>query len=235
MALPQVNNSRYSVVIPSTGVEVDYRPYLVKEEKILMIALESKDNVAITKAVKDVIQACVLDDIDVNELAMFDLEYLFLKLRGKSVGESADLKLKCSECEHPNEYTVNLDDLEVKGISDDDKVIQITDSIGVTMKYPSVSDLSGISDKDTNSVTGVIKIILACMVNIFDDDNVYACKDETTKNLENFLDSLNSGQFQKIAKFLQDLPAIQEDIEFTCTSCKHENKILLKGLQSFFS
>jgi len=235
MALPLVNSSRYTTTIPSTGVEVDYRPYLVKEEKILMIALESKDNIAITKAVKDVIKACVLDDINIEKLAMFDLEYLFLKLRAKSVGEVADIKLKCVECNHANDISVNLDELEVKGIGEQSNVINITDSVGITMRYPSVADLNGISENDTKKIDGVMKLILACMENIFDDNNVYACKDETTKNLENFLDSLNSAQFQEVAKFLQEIPAISETIEFVCTSCKHENELELKGLQSFFS
>lgn len=235
MALPLVNSSRYTTTIPSTGIEVDYRPYLVKEEKILMVALESKNEIAITKAVKDVISACVLSEIDIENLAMFDLEYLFLKLRAKSVGEVAEIKLKCTECEHANDYSVNLDELEVKGIGEQSNVIKITDSVGITMRYPSVSDLDGIKENEMQSIDGVMKLILACMVNIFDDDNVYACKDETTKNLQDFLDSLNSSQFQEIAKFLQEIPAITETIKFNCTSCNHENELELKGLQSFFS
>jgi hypothetical protein len=236
MALPIVNSSRYTTTIPSTGVEVEYRPYLVKEEKILMIAMESKDNVAITKAVKDVIKACVIGEVDVNRLATFDLEFLFLKLRAKSVGEVAEISLKCVECDHPNEVSLNLDKLEVKGLTEgQDNVIQITDTVGITMRYPSVSDVSGINPEDLGKISVVMKLIVGCMENIFDADAVYACKDETTKSVQDFLDSLNSAQFKKIAEFLQQIPAISETIQFTCTECKHENELELRGLESFFS
>lgn len=235
MALPIVNSSRYTTTIPSTGVEVEYRPYLVKEEKILMIAMESKDNVAITKAVKDVIKACVIGDIDVNRLATFDLEFLFLKLRAKSVGEVAEISLKCSECETPNEMTINLDELEVKGLEDHDNVIQITDTVGITMRYPSVADVAGVNPEDLGKVNVIMKLIVSCMESIFDADAVYACKDESTKNVQDFLDSLNSSQFRKIAEFLQKIPAISETLNFKCKSCNHENELELKGLESFFS
>ena len=231
MALPVVNSSKYTAVIPSTGVEVDYRPYLVKEEKILMIALESKDQKQIMKAVKDVIEACVFDDINVDELAVFDIETLFLKLRSKSVGETADLNAKCSKCEHPHEAQVNLEEIEVTGIDEDSKIIQVTDTIGVTMRYPTIGDF----EAGTEGTEAILQLMTKCMVNIFDDDNVYPCKDETRKSLTDFIDSLNSGQFQKLAKFFQDLPALVHNIEFVCTKCEHENSIELKGIQSFFS
>lgn len=203
-----------------------------------MVALESKNQKQTTKAVKDVISACVLTEgFNVNELTLFDLEWVFLKLRSKSVGETTEIKVKCEECETQHDTEINLEDLEVTGLGEDDedKIIQLTDTVGITMKYPSADDVEGISENELKSVKGVLKLIVNCMETIFDEDNVYPCKDETRKSVEEFLDSLNSAQFQKITQFFTKIPAITHDIEFTCTKCKHENKIELKGLQSFFS
>ena len=141
MALPQLNSARYEIVIPSQNRTVSYRPYLVKEEKILMVALESQDQGMIMRAIKDVIEQCVYDDIDVNKLAVFDIETLFLALRAKSVGENMDLKIKCTECESLVDVSVNVDDIEIPQINTDN-VVMLTETIGVTLRYPLFETIS---------------------------------------------------------------------------------------------
>ena len=147
MALPKLETSRFESVIPSTGQRVSYRPYLVKEEKILMMAMETSDQKQIVRATKDIIKSCVFDDIDVNSLAVFDVEHLFLELRSKSVGESIDLKIKCEHCEALNEQNVDFSEINVD-VPESNNIIMLTDDIGLTMRYPSFDDVSKLEGDD---------------------------------------------------------------------------------------
>lgn len=236
MALPVVNSSRYSTKLPSTGVEIDYRPYLVKEEKIMMVALESKDNKQIVRAMKDVAQACILSEVDINQLTAFDLEWIFLKLRSKSVGENVELKLICQveECKHPNPVNINLDEIEM-GDFDDNRVIQLTDTIGVQMLYPSVDLMANYDEEKLKTVDGAFDLIIDCMQTIYDKDNVYNVKDETRDNVRDFLSSLTSAQFKMVSEYLQNIPSVKKDVDYTCESCGKEDTMELRGLQSFFT
>jgi hypothetical protein len=234
MALPQLNSARYETNIPSLGQSITYRPYLVKEEKVLMLALESQDQKMIMRAIKDVIEQCVYDDINVNKLAMFDIESLFLALRSKSVGENIDLKMKCNECEKLSDLSVNIEEIQAPVINSDINKIMLTDTVGVVLNYPSFETIQTIGD-DLESVEGVFKIMMSCIDTIFDEDNVHDASNETTKNLQDFLDNLNSEQFQKLANFFEDMPSLKHNVNYTCGSCQHYNEIELKGLQSFFT
>lgn len=235
MALPQVNSSKYSTILPSTNETIEFRPYLVKEEKILMIALETKDQKQIIRAMQDVIQACVYTKIDFSKLTTFDIEWMFLQLRAKSVGEKIDLKLKCTACETVNDI---LFDLEKVFIDDskkqDSNVINLSDTIGVTLKYPSVDDVSNLK-QDAESMDGALEIMAKSVINIFDEDNVYDTKDEGLAEVIKFLENLNSGQFKKLSDFFAAVPMVKADIEYKCKSCSEENKIELKGIQNFFT
>lgn len=235
MALPKLNVPRYSVKLPSTGKELSMRPYLVKEEKVLMIALESNDVVQISNAVKDVIQSCYeIDDMD--ELTMFDIEKLFLQLRGKSVGENMDIKIKCKSCDHMTPVTVNVDDVEVSNL-DQDRVIVLDEKsgVGVKMRYPTVKTLQGVDPEKLNSVEGVMELIGSCMDTIFDEENVYDVSGESKEAILDFIDTLSGDQFRKIQGFFKESPAIVYGSKFKCESCKEENEFELKGLNSFFS
>lgn len=162
MALPVLNAAKYRTVIPSTGKEIEYRPYLVKEEKILMVAMESKDQKQILIALKDVISACVYDDIDVNRLAMFDLEALFLKLRGKSVGETTEIKAKCEKCDAENSQEINFDDIKMPIVTKKNNTIELTDTVGVTLNYPSVAGLEK-QDPKASNVDQALAMIIDCV------------------------------------------------------------------------
>ena len=213
MALPVLNAAKYRTIVPSLGKEVEYRPYLVKEEKILMIAMESKDERQILTALKGVIKACVYDDINVDKLAMFDLEALFLKLRGKSVGETTEIKAKCTECDAENNQEINFDDIKMPVVIKKNNVIELTDSVGVILNYPSVAGLEK-QDPKANNVDQTMNMIIDCIESIYDADNVYSAKSEGTKAVEAFIDSLNSTQFKKLTAYFEDIPAVTYDLKF---------------------
>jgi len=236
MALPELNTARYSMVIPSTGQTVNYRPYLVKEEKILMMAMESDDNKVIARATVDVIKSCIEDKIDVDGLAMFDIETIFLALRSKSVGESMELKIKCGDesCNKVSDVYINFDDIEIPEISNEKTNIMLTDDVGVVMKYPSMRDVEKMGNVDDTDAEQAMSMIMACIDSIFDADAVYPASDESSKSLTKFVDSLNNVQFLKLSEFFRDMPAVTHTVNYKC-ECGKEQEQVLRGLSSFFT
>lgn len=235
MALPVVNAPKYDLTLPSTGERVSYRPYLVKEEKILMVAMESKDQSQMLQALKDVISACTEGGVNVGKLPVFDLEYLFLKIRSKSVGETSDLILKCTSCDAKNDYQVNLDDVAVQGEIKKDVKIKVTEDIGVVMKYPQVDNIQrAVSTGETKGLDLALASIVSSIDSIYDKDNVYPAENETQEELVNFVESLNSDQFQKLAEFFDELPTLRHNVTFKCIKCGEANESSIEGLQSFF-
>ena len=234
MALPVLNAAKYKTIIPSLNKEVEYRPYLVKEEKILMVALESNDQKQILTAIKDVINNCLYDDINLNKLAMFDIETLFLRLRSKSVGETTEIKAKCEECEHEHLQEINFDDIQPPEIKKVVTKIELTDDVGMTLKYPSIGDIQKHDSDKMESVEGMMEVVVDCIESIYDADNVYSAKDESRKSLKEFIDSLNSQQFSKLTDFFENVPALNYNLNFKCSKCGHKNEIELRGLQNFF-
>ena len=239
MALPIVNSSRYEATIPSTGQQIEFRPFLVKEEKILMVAMESKDNKMMMRALKDILKACIYDEINVETLTSFDLEELFLRLRSKSVGEVVDIQLKCVKCEAKTPGQINLDEITMGEIPKDNHIM-LTDSIGIEFKWPSVDLVAGMSfdEKKTTpekQMKIVMDTIIKCIDNIFDNDNVWSAENQTEKELKEFIDGLNSAQFAKITEFFGNVPTLEHDVEYKCITCGHENTLELRGLSSFFT
>lgn len=235
MALPVVNAPKYSLVIPSSGETISYRPYLVKEEKILMVAMESKDQNQMLQALKDVIDSCTEGAINIGKLPIFDLEYLFLKIRSKSVGETSDLSFKCSHCETKNDYQIDLEDVQVQGEIKKEVNIKVTDEIGLIMKYPEVNNIQrSISTGESKGLDLAMASIVSSIDSIYDQDNVYPAENETQQDLVNFVESLNANQFQKLAEFFEDLPTLRHEINFKCISCGENNQLKIEGLQSFF-
>ncbi len=229
---------RYTVELPSTGEKLNMRPYLVKEEKVLMIALESNDPVQISEAVRSIIQTCYeLKSLD--NLTVFDVEMLFLQLRAKSVGEEMKIQVKCksAECETMNPLSINIDDIKVYKPESSDGTILFGDEngIGIKMKYPTADIIRKINPENIESVEGVMDLIVDCIESIFDNDNVYNAKNEKRTDLVEFIEGLNSEQFKLVQAFFQDSPSVSYYSEFTCVKCKLENEVELKGLNSFFS
>ena len=233
MALPVLNAAKYKTVIPSLNKEIEYRPYLVKEEKILMIALESKDSNQILGALKDVIVSCVYNDIDANELTMFDLEALFLRLRSKSVGEKTEVRAKCDECETENKTEILFDDIEMPVVKNSTTTIELTKDVGVVMSYPKIGNLEK-QDKNADGVEGLTEILIDSIDSIYDADDVYPAQDSKREELKEFIDSLNSDQFSKLTDFFTESPSLKYDLQFKCKNCGKDNDIELRGLDNFF-
>lgn len=235
MALPKLNEvPNYELVIPSTQETVKFRPYLVKEEKVLMIAMESEDQVQILNAVADTIRSCVEGNIKIDHLPTFDVEYMFLQIRAKSVGEKIDLKLKCEKCEEPNDINIPVNDITVDVPKIDDK-IQLSDNVTISMKWPAFSSVLDESIVDNQSVTDqTFKLIAKCIDSVMTEDDRIVFKDEPLSEQLGFIESLNTEQFGKIQDFLQNMPQLKQDIDFVCTACQHENKITLQGFNDFF-
>lgn len=230
MALPLLNDTpKYEMKIPSTGKKVRFRPYLVKEEKILMIAAESKDIHQITRAVVDTIVTCCDGKVNKKDLTTFDVEYMFLQLRAKSVGENISLKINCEECGTPNDQEVNLDSITVN-VAKKDNIIKLSDKISVEMSYPSYEMMN--FDADANEAG--FMILGKCIKAVITEDERIDLADETDESIKNFIESMTQGQFEKITSYMQDIPTVKHDINFTCQGCNHNNNILLQGMQSFF-
>ena len=237
MALPKIDVPRYPVTIPSTGEEFIMRPYLVKEEKILLLAMESQDPKQIALAIRNLITNCIEGDVDIDTLAGFDIEKLFLELRGISVGEKIQLHTKCQkeECEHPNGGEIDIKDVTLKDYNPEDSIIKLSGSVGVTMKYPTLELLGEMDPEKLESIETLMDIITSCINTIFDDENVYDCKKENIEEVRDFIDNLTSDQFQLISNFFQNTPVLEYDLKFVCEKCEHESSYELRGLQSFFT
>lgn len=234
MALPKLTTPKYELVIPSTQETVEYRPYTVKEEKILLLARESKDPKQIIRATRDLISTCTYGAIDVNTLTMFDFEYLFVQIRSKSVGETSDVRLTCTECNHVNEVTIDLSEAHVVGDVERDMKVMVTEDVGVVMRFPRFKAAELMSVKNENSASTYIELVISCIDSIFDMDDVYPADTQSKKELTEFVESLSAAQFKKIVEKIETLPTLELDTGFTCISCKKKNELNLKGLHSFF-
>lgn len=230
MALPSIATPEFITKIPSTGQEIKYRPFLVKEEKILLMALEGGDQTEITNAIVNILSSCILDDVDVSSLAMFDFEYLFMKLRGKSVGEVIELKVghTSGDCQAKTDVQVNIDSLELSEPVQDKKIM-LTDDIGVMLKYPSLKESLSAEDEST---AGVFKVISRCIDYIFDANEVY--NEFSEKEIEDWLNTLNQSQFKKIIDFFEGMPKLRHEVKWKCQKCGENDTVVLEGMQSFF-
>ena len=235
--LPKITVPTFEATIPSTKQKITYRPFLVKEEKILLMAMEGKDNKEIVKSVSKILKDCIYEEIDPTKLAFFDVEYLFLKLRGKSVGEAIELKIKHlddSECKHATEVSVDIDSIEVEFKDDHNQVIKFDDNLGIKMKYPTIENIDSVNENlATNDVDRLFALITSSVDNVFTSETVY--DSFTKKEVEEFIEQLNQNQFGKIIDFFQNLPRIKKEVKYTCPKCKKEESIMLEGLSSFFT
>ena len=249
MGLPTIAVPEYTLKIPSTGKEVKYRPFLVKEEKILLLAMESEKTEEIITATKTIIENCVYGDINVDEMPTFDIEYIFLKLRAKSKGEVLELKYKCPKCEQEIPLAINIDDIKViYQDKEHTKDIKLNEDLGIMMKYPNLSLQTKIAQApdDKPEIEGLFDTMTACIDYIYDKETTYPSKDHTEQEMTTFLESLTDNQFQKLAKFFETSPTLKHDIELHCKNkvkskgkekkeCGYKEKITLEGLNSFFA
>lgn len=215
--------------IPSTGKSVRFRPYLVKEEKVLLLAAESNDINQVMNAVIDTVIACVADPIDRTKLTTFDLEYMFIKIRSKSVGEKIDLNLSCEHCEATTKALVNLEEIDCV-VDTETKVIKLSDEVSVEMKYPSYESIDLNGDE---SELG-FEILANCIDAVLTEDERIAISDEPKESVRAFLESMSKEQFDSLAEFMNDLPQIKTQVDFSCHKCGGDNSVSVAGMQSFF-
>ena len=236
MALPKLTTPTYELEIPSTDEKIKYRPFLVKEEKILMMAMESKSSADITQAVKDIVMECTFNKVDISNMPMFDVEYIFLNIRSKSVGEVSKLKILCQD-DGKTYADVELDLNEVKVQVGDDHTnkIKLTEDMGLIMKYPTIDSFSETGIRDINP-SNMLDVISTCILQIYEKkgEKTYDPKDQTKKELTEFIEQLNTKQFKDVQKFFETMPKLKHEITVKNPKTKKENKITLTGLNDFF-
>ena len=239
MPLPKIATPVYELELRSTGETIQYRPFLVKEEKVLVIALESEDTKQITTAIKNVIKNCIQSKgIKVETLPTFDIEYLFLNIRGKSVGEEIEVNVTCPDdgvTQVP--ITINLDDIQVQKNEDHTNRIKLDDTIMMEMKYPSLEQFikNNFNFEDGNAMEQSFDLIATCIDKIFTEDEVWAVEDCTKKEIVEFLEQMNSSQFKEIEKFFETMPKLSHSITVKNPKTKKENAVVIEGLAGFFA
>ena len=248
MGLPKIAVPEYQLTLPSTGKDIKYRPFLVKEEKLLLIAMEGQNEKEILTAVQNVISACVLEDIDVNTLPMFDIEYIFLWLRAKSKGEIIDLKYTCPTCKGSIPVGFNIEDIKMHYDEKHSTKIELTNDLGVVFKYPNVALQKKISElpDDLTQIDMIFKTVFLCVDYIYDGETTYSSKDHTEKEMMDFLESLTDEQFQKLSVFYETMPKLKHELKLECKNkvkqegkkkdkvCGYTEDLTLEGLASFF-
>ena len=230
MSLPKLNTVTYKLKVPSTGKSIEYKPFTVKEQKMLLLAKESDDKGQMIRAARDLIKSCTLGKLNVDTLTMYDFEFLFIKARSKSIGETSDVLIKCKECNHQNEVALNLDDCKVTAPGKSLKV-KLDSNVGVVLKFPSLKDAEKLSENESNDE---LTTIASCIESIYTNDEVFAAEDHTSAELVDFIESLSAKQLKMVGEVLQDMPKTVLDQKFKCMKCGADNELTIEGLKNFF-
>lgn len=237
MALPINSAPSYNLVVPSTGKQINYRPFLIKEEKALMIAQQSEDPKVMIDTLKQVIADCTERKIDVDELATFDLEYMFTQIRAKSVGENVELYLKCDTCEDEKavtKVTLDLTQLQVEKDPKHTSKIVLFDDVGISLKYPTIEILKRLEGLSNSDIDQAFDIIVECIDSIYTSTELFNAKDQSKEELMAFLNNLTSEQFAKVQNFFETMPKLRKEIDYSCPVCGKAHHKVLEGLNSFF-
>ena len=236
MALPQVSTPTYELTVPSTGKKVSFRPFLVKEEKILMMAMESKKNADIVQAVKDIVSECTFNKVNMSDLPMFDVEYIFLQIRSKSVGEVSKIKVLCpDDGKTYADVEIDLNEVKVQVGDEHTNKIELNKDMGIIMKYPTIDSFKESGIQDINA-SNMLEVISACILQIYEEGGkkTYDPKDQTKKELTEFIEQLNTKQFKDVQNFFETMPKLKHEITIKNPKTKKESKITLTGLNDFF-
>ena len=237
MALPIIENPRYELTLPSSDVQVQFRPFVVKEEKILLMAMETKDNNEIVNATKDILKACTFEKLDIESLPMFDIEYLLLQIRSKSVGEVANFKVICPDDKQTaTDVELNLSTVQVQVDDDHSNKVVIDEErkLGLVLNYPSLGITKAGFDVNKENVETMFNVVASCIDHIYEGDKTYPAKDSTKKELVEFLEGLSQKAFLKIKKFFDTMPQLRHEVEVTNPKTGIVSKVTFKGLQDFF-
>jgi hypothetical protein len=233
MALPKLNNPTYELELPSTGKKLKFRPFLIKEQKILMMAQESGDDSQLMEAMINLVSACTFGKIDASQSPVFDVEYLFLQIRAKSVGETTDLNIVCPDDGKTQvPVKLNIQDISVNMTEDHTNIVELTDEVNMHFRYPILSDMVGLKNGATEMET-LFHVINNCVDEIHEGDNIYRRIDMTDKEVDEFVDSLSGTQFEKVTEFFQTAPKLRHVIEVINPKTKKKNEVVLEGLTDF--
>jgi hypothetical protein len=242
--LPKIDVPIYELKLLSTGEKIKFRPFTVKEEKLFLMASESSDTKTIIDATKQVINNCVLSEINVDEIPIFDIEQIFLQLRAKSIGEVVNLRYRCNNkifdqetkeeksCNAVVEIDVKIDDILPKTENKENKKIEITENMGVVLKYPNLKVFENYDEEDETKT--IMETIVNCIDYVYDKENVYHAKDSTKEELIEFVESMQTKDLEKFKDFFDNVPKIQKNINFKCPKCNYTEEVLVEGLESFF-
>ena len=235
--IPKLNDTpKYDLKIPSLNKEVKFTPYLVKEEKILMMAFESDDQKVALEAVADTITSCINEDVNVADLKLYDIEYMFTKIRAKSVGEDANLIVTCKSCEHKNDVTINLEDVVLSQPEEISNTIELNDEVSVEMTYPDFKKMMNnekILDRKSD-VEGLIELIIDCIVCINTEDEKVMVRDEPREKVAEFVDSMTNDQFAKLRTYVESVPKVEIPHTYVCAGCKENNEVKIRNIADFF-
>ena len=242
--LPKIDVPIYNVKLLSTGKSLRFRPFTVKEEKLFLMANEGEDLTTVVDTIKQILNNCLLDEFDIDSLPLFDIEHLFLNIRARSIGEVVNLKYKCNndvldeetkeekKCNNVVQIDLNVLDIHPEKQEGHTNKIQITEKLGIVMKYPNFETLKKF--KDATEADSIIKMTVNCIDYVYDADKIYYAKDSQEEDLIEFIESMQSKDLEKIKNFFDTMPKIRKDVDFKCNKCGHEEKIEIEGIQNFF-
>jgi hypothetical protein len=243
--LPKIDVPVYDLKLLSTGKKIKFRPFTVKEEKLFLMAAEAGDTKSIVDATKQVINNCIISDVDVEDLPLFEIENIFLQLRSKSIGEVVNLRYRCNNkifndetkeeknCNNVVELDVNISDILPKYDSKKtNNKIEITDTIGVVLKYPNLKTVEEYDEEDENK--NILETIVSCIEYIYDKDNIYYAKDTKKEEMVEFVESMQTKDLEKFKDFFESVPKIEKNVHFKCNKCGYEEEVLVEGIESFF-
>ena len=235
MPLPKLDVPTYDLTLPSSNRQITFRPFLVKEEKILLMAMEGEEQNEMVNAMKQIIGNCIVEEINVDILPLFDLEFIFLNLRSKSVGAESTVGISCPNCNTTNQFEINLDEIEISKTEEHTKEIHLTDSVGLIMKYPTVDVLKGVNiSEETVDVENTMLMVESCVQKLWEGDATYDMSDYTKDERQEFFDNLTQSQFAEIQSFFETMPKLSHDIQYSCSNCDYNDTMTLEGLQNFF-
>ena len=238
--LPKIDVPIYETNLISNGELIRFRPFLVKEQKLFLMASEAEDQKETINTIKQVLRNCILDDIDVDKMATFDIEYVFLQLRARSVGEVVNLRFTCNnnideekKCGNAVQIDVNVLDIKPELNTEHKNKIQINEKVGIVLKYPTFGSVN-MADINAEDMDQILDVIISCIDYIYDEEQVYHAKDSTKEELKEFIENLKQSDLEKISDFFNTLPKIKKDVEFNCNKCGYHETLQLEGIQSFF-
>jgi len=232
MAIPMVKVPKFTTTLPVSGEVVEFRPFLVKEEKLLLLASESNENNMAVSAISDIVENCTFGKIKSTEYAMADVQWMFMKIRSKSIGEEVNLYLICGQCDHKILKTMSIDDFEVRFNENKDRVINIDSTIRVELKYPTIHHYDRLFD--TTEEDAVYDVVADCISKIYSDEEVFVNDGNSHQELREFIDNLTAEQFESFEEFFETMPVLFKEVNFKCVKCEVENSLVVNTVQHFF-